>query len=387
MCGQTVYCRLLPDTDTGTDTDSQTSSDTSTVSECQTGNTTIEWLPNPTSDYDCGPGCKQLSFEELNPVTGWSAKGRYVGYTQFGTSEPRVVDVESNCFAVIVHPEFGQDASFMYPDVNGDRVGYSVMNYSPSISREFLTVALDTGEMERCLQASSPADSIYHYRNTNLDFGIIAFLEVKSSNSQGQAMLFDIPTSTLTEMSAPNLSLWDLRLSTDIAVWTDKAGGGGDIYAHRISTGETWNLTDHPDGQFSPRIDGTRVVWTDLRHGGGNWDSQITWDHADIFMYDFATDELTSITNQDWLQLYPDIEGDRIVWQDSRACEEPNNPFDWSDIDIWMYDLSTGQQHQITNLPGPEGDPQISGDRVFFMAYSPDGYPAIFVQDLAALGL
>jgi beta propeller repeat protein len=104
-------------------------------------------------------------------------------------------------------------------------------------------------------------------------------------------------------------------------------------------------------------------------------------------MYDFATAQLTEITNQDWLQLYPDIEGDRIVWQDSRDCFQPNNTADWSAVHIWMYDLSTGQEHQITSQTGSQTEARIDSDRVFFLAGHPDGYYAIYLQDLAALGL
>ena len=59
-----------------------------------------------------------------------------------------------------------------------------------------------------------------------------------------------------------------------------------------------------------------------------------------------------------------------------------------SDIDIWMHDLSTGQEHQITSAPGPECNAQIVGDIIFYEGRDPqEGFATVFRQELSALGL
>ena len=398
-CCKTIYCRLVPDPDTGTDTDtdtdSQTSSDTSTVSECQTGNTTIEWHPNPPSDYDCGPGCKQVVFEEPNTIVGYDVKGNYIAYASLNdpVGQARIVDLQSNCTAEVVHPEFDVEQSgFGWPNIDGERVVFRATKYAEVTISELFLIDILTGDWQRHLTNESPPNPFYSYRQLGLQGNIVAFFRKDDDGANGQAFYYSLVDNSMTTISSPDKELWGMTISGDYVVWTDNQWGSADgpnadIYAHRISAGVTWNLSDDPAGQFAPRIDGTKVVWTDLRHSGGSYTEQGTWDHADIFMYDFTAEQLTEITNQDWLQLYPDIEGDRIVWQDSRDCFQPNNTYDWSNIHIWMYDLSTGQEHQITDLPGAQSEARIDGDRVFFLAAHPDGYYAIFMQDLAALGL
>ncbi|MFO8071816.1 MAG: hypothetical protein R6V85_08070, partial [Polyangia bacterium] len=84
----------------------------------------------------------------------------------------------------------------------------------------------------------------------------------------------------------------------------------------------------------------------------------------------------------------PDISGDRVVWQDYRACDQPNNVEDFSQVDIWMHDLATGEDHQITTLDGAETGPLIAGGKVFFFKRVPnEPLFALFVQELSAVGL
>ncbi|MDD5307251.1 MAG: hypothetical protein PHU25_08015, partial [Deltaproteobacteria bacterium] len=179
-----------------------------------------------------------------------------------------------------------------------------------------------------------------------------------------------------------------VRADGDYVIWEDGQDIGlPDIWAHKISTGKTWNLTNHQSGQWLPRMDGTRVVWSDLRNGPNpSLDGSLA--HQDIYMHDFVTGETTGITNANWIHYGPDISGDRIVWEDYRACSDPNNKYDWDGIDIWTYDLKTKTEHQLTSYPGSESEPQVDGDRVYYLRQVPTtGVFAIFVQELSALGL
>ena len=117
--------------------------------------------------------------------------------------------------------------------------------------------------------------------------------------------------------------------------------------------------------QESPDIYGNRIVWTDNRDGGG-WDSNQQPDgNWDIYMYDLSTSTETRITTDESNQVEPAIYEDRIVWADNRnggGRDEYGQPDgNW---DIYMYDLSTSTETQITSNNSTQWKPAIYGDRI-----------------------
>ena len=64
--------------DSDTDVDADTDADTDTGSSiCQEGPLELEWTPLP-EGIDCGPGCRQLTFEPINSIVGWEASSQLV---------------------------------------------------------------------------------------------------------------------------------------------------------------------------------------------------------------------------------------------------------------------------------------------------------------------
>jgi beta propeller repeat protein len=385
-CCDTVYCRLVPGnfTDTGSDTDDVALPDLECLLE---QGATVEWSPNQPSEIDCGPGCAQVVFEEIHPYGEWDVSGRYLAYTVGGPGggQGKVVDLETGMIATLLHPEWGGDVWLFDPHIDGDTIVFAAFLYDWVEEWEVDIVDLVSGTWLRCLHGEAPVDSedVIQYGTPVRQGDLLAAIETSIATNAGRLLLCDTGAGTIEPLTPERAGLVDTRMAGDHVVWQDSlTENDAEIQAHRISTGETWSLTEDPAGQFGPRTDGTRVVWTDLRKGDGSVHTSTTWGHADVYMYDFDTGELTAITDQDWLQLYPDISGDRVVWQDSRDCLFPNHPGDTSNLQIWMYDLATGEEHRITSTPGYWTKPRIDGDRVFFT----DTY-GIYVQDLFTLGL
>ena len=102
--------------------------------------------------------------------------------------------------------------------------------------------------------------------------------------------------------------------------------------------------------QGSPAIHGDRVVWQDFRNGYTN---------ADIYMRDIATGQETQITNNTAHQKWPVIYGDKIAWTDERN----------GNYDVYMYDISTGQETQITTDPARQQVSSIYENKIAWSDY------------------
>lgn len=166
-------------------------------------------------------------------------------------------------------------------------------------------------------------------------------------------------------------------ISGDRIVWTDRRNGNDDIYMFDLSTGEETQMTNLPSVQDRPAISGDRIVWADSRNGD-----------FDIYLRDLSdpTRAETRITTDPAHQYAPAISGDRIVWTDSRhrTGEGVLGP---TDVDIYLYDLSTGQETRITSdAAAPDADggrgPVISGDRIVWADFRSGNFD-IHLLDIA----
>ncbi len=111
----------------------------------------------------------------------------------------------------------------------------------------------------------------------------------------------------------------------------------------------------------SPAISGDRIVWSDFRNG-----------NADIYMYDISTGDETQITTNVSDQYNPAISGDRIVWLDYRN----------GNADIYMYDISADSEDPIIEDSAGQYNPAISGDLVVWEDYR-NGNADIFMYDIS----
>jgi beta propeller repeat protein len=156
-------------------------------------------------------------------------------------------------------------------------------------------------------------------------------------------------------------------ISGDIAVWTDARNDPGDwsnldIYGYDLSTGREFAVCTAPGVQAFPAISGDVVVWTDGRDDPGDWTN------LDIYGYDLSDGQELAICLAPGSQGLPVVSGDLVVWTDAR-----NDPGDWTNLDIYGYNLSTKQEFPVCTAPGDQaliavaaniGVPAISGSVV-----------------------
>jgi len=135
----------------------------------------------------------------------------------------------------------------------------------------------------------------------------------------------------------------------------------------------------------------SRSVWVDNRNSAG---SHILWGNSDIYLHDLQIHKTTAITTHAAQQNHPDVGGDKVVWEDWRnnpGTITPKYGNDYKNSEIYLKDLKTNKEHQITSFPnsgnrGRESRPRLAGDRVFFRMIGTSNR-AVFMIDLKqALG-
>jgi|GEM_PF-6193032 len=142
------------------------------------------------------------------------------------------------------------------------------------------------------------------------------------------------------------------------------SGSNMNIWLYDVATGEHRQLTNGDWDQFCPDIYENIVVWTDGRNGG----TAMSETNMDVYMMDLTTGEERPVCT------YPSTQkkgvfvwGTKVTYADTR--NDPVYPDEGAfatEIDIYMTDIETGQETQLTSLPGKELYPLIHGNHVYF---------------------
>jgi len=154
-------------------------------------------------------------------------------------------------------------------------------------------------------------------------------------------------------------------MSGNRLVWTEIVGAYTQVMIYDTVARRKRVLAPHPGSQFHPRIEGDRVVWVDHRNAPGDMVDQR---NSDIYVHDLSTGKTSAVTTHPAMQDYPDVQGDWVVWEDWRNNPKPVPLYggDFINSDVYARNMKTGEEIQLTSLPGMELRPQIDRGRVFF---------------------
>jgi len=132
-------------------------------------------------------------------------------------------------------------------------------------------------------------------------------------------------------------------------VWTEQDIGptGLDIKGYNIDDDDHFNVQTGPDDQDFPDVSGDRVVYQDEH--SGNWD---------IKGYNIGDDDHFNVEDQGDDQIHPAIDGSLVCWEDYR--DGGSNP------NIFCRDVDGGDPERITNTDDATW-PDVSGQNVVFV--------------------
>jgi beta propeller repeat protein len=352
------------------DTPNETSTETDTVAV-----DSWEWQDNPEGE-DCGPGCRQATFERNVGEEQWDVWENLLVYSDTWR-RIQVVDLSNNRSVQVpdVYPEHpsrpdsSSESSSNYPTIYEWFVYYTHAAATEPPMLEVIQVDLKNQSQQIIWQREiMTEDDLLRYH-------VPAYLDVYgervvSEAGAGNPLFVTLsvfeppwPTEGRTLIDERNYggfnSIWE-----DTLIFWELNSGVENISGYDFTKEEFFSVTDDEEYQFAPRMHKNRVVYMDLRLGESN--TRGDWEHGAIFMKDLSTGETTQITSGETLAANPDIHDDIIVWMDYRACDNPNNKDDHQNIEIWGYDLSTQTEFQITDLPGwPKGFPRVWKDKVY----------------------
>jgi len=165
----------------------------------------------------------------------------------------------------------------------------------------------------------------------------IVWERVTGSSGASNIYMYDISNKKETQISTSNNAYYPAIYGNKI-VWEDYRNGYPGIYVYDLSTKKEMRITSKTSSSLNPAIYGNRIVWHDYRNDDHS-NSEAGIGNSDIYMYDLSTKKETQITTNISGSGGADIYGNTIVWHDNRNGN-------W---DIYTYDLVTRKQLHTTN--------------------------------------
>jgi beta propeller repeat protein len=249
-----------------------------------------------------------------------------------------------------------------WPKIYGDRVVWWDNRSGPHDFNVFM-YNVTTGVESQITFDQSNQENAEVYKN------LIVWMDKRSGNFD--IYLNDTRTGTETPLITTDTEQWEPQIWGSRIIWMDgygsPDGSSGDFnyYTYDLSTRTPQSLTTEGNAWYGG-IHGDRCVWSQYRPSTGNYNEQ-------IYLHDFLNGDTKRITPvgpfesaDHW---YPKVNDNRVVWEDDR-----NGRF--SNYDIFLYNITSDTEEQVTTLTSVQWNPVVWGNRIVYENYT-DGNPQI----------
>ncbi len=186
---------------------------------------------------------------------------------------------------------------------------------------------------------------------------LAAAILVTSLWSGTPAFAYSIGDEIKLDVSQPEIAKTGFDISEDYAVWMVE--GDKTITLYDLDNNSEVKIGSKTSTKNNPRVDGDFVVWIDSRDGG-----------SDVYLYDISKKKETLLTSGSAKVSHVDIAGKNVVWDDKSE----------GGTDIFLYNTSTGETEQISTS-GKASNP-TAGDTYIAWQDERSGNADIYYYDL-----
>jgi len=176
--------------------------------------------------------------------------------------------------------------------------------------------------------------------------------------------LYNVTSGDLKKIPTPLLFQDEPAIWEHLVVWHAWEDDNYEIHLYNLFTEDDQRLTNDAVDQFKPRIWGDWVVWEE-----GN--------EEEVYLYNLLTLEKTRLGDVNSSSAKsPAIWEDRVVWEEQRDASSDN-------LDIFLFNITTRKEMQITTDPFAQTSPSIWGDRIVWQD-SRDTSPSVYGKDIGS---
>jgi beta propeller repeat protein len=348
------------------------------------------------SATECGENCRQVSITDDDLLMAdYDVWGSWLvmsnvrrGSDESAYSRIYLVNLESMVHVYISSEEI--DA--IYPhglngmsgigdvSVNQNHVSFVRVKSNDDISQERNDVLLFSLDNHNLVMEKT---ATYHcsfascwIRHIDLFGNFIAYNDIRETLHE-QNFILNLNTREECLISVTGCCTVDPEIYGRNVVFPEGVSSYGvNIYLYNIDTKTTTRLTSGPGDHYSASIWEDIVVWNDTRNGG----TAMSQENADVYMMNLTTGVETPVCINPASQPCPAVVwGTKVVWPDCRNDPDyPNVPSRALNWDLYMYDISTGTETQLTSMPGNEFAPKIYENKVYFIMKDTANIKSVF---------
>ena len=240
-------------------------------------------------------------------------------------------------------------------EINKDQLGNSrLLTWLAYFSIIISTILLSSNPVKaQYIPFTKITDDHFPQFNPVIDGNYIVYQDTRGGGLSDIYLYNRITKTEIALTSDPAVESIDPDISWNRVVWADNRDGNWEIYIYNVTTPEVdpQPLFVWEGDQIEPAIHGDVMVFSDKKPSPSSYN---------IYLFEFNTGVLTRLTDDtDGDQRNPDVFGNYAVWQDQRSG-------DW---DIYMYQIDTQQETQVTDDPAYQSNPAIYGNRVVWQDY------------------